>query len=586
MVEIRLGQGSEDDGQVRKVSAVEVPEHSGAEIPVGPGFPGTWDVAVPGVGEVTWEGFYTGPYRLDPGEIDGICRALLGIGPEEVPDAAGRELRPYVSDGSPVVSVVLHSATPMLKSLEADLDDTVNGRVADDVATYVETRAVSLARPGDLVVGRTAPWRAAAALAAETDGVELVEVPGIEYYYLSHALLRLAAMEGERSPVLARLIDTVRTRPQTLVRLYAVDLEIQIFLLYLKRAAGVPALRTDANSPEVGSYWNTKAPLHPTVTDAAALSVADLAPYEVMRAEAAVAPLGRRLGVRCPVVPGYAIDGRRPDIEAVHAQLVTAGRLFAERYGIVRGCLKPSEGGAGARIVPGLDLTDPVTLARQAERVWRAQETFVLEAHVDYLDSPLAPGVFLSPSGHVRDGHLAPGLTLQLTNGTSWQGNVFFEEEYAGQVGLSAAAYRTVRDALAELRDGFAGQDLSVVTAGFDFAVGRLGGRFGDEAQVVLQDPNLSSHGAEYLRFFRDRVLEKGGPGCAVTQVVDPALDLRALRARTDGRPPWSEVISSIPGRWGMLAVAADSPREAAARMAAWHDAWTEAGLIRPAPRR
>ncbi|MEU8539845.1 hypothetical protein AB0C52_07550 [Streptomyces sp. NPDC048717] len=577
------------------MSAVEVPEHSGAESPVQPvqpagppepEFPGTWDVVVPGVGEVTWKGFYEGPFRLDADEIDGICRALLGIGPEEVPAATGRELRPYVSDGSPVRSLVLHSATPMLNSLEADLDDTANGRVADDVATYVETRAVSLAGPGDLVVGRTRPWREAARLAARADGVGVVEVPGIEYYYLSHALLRLAVTEGERAPALARLIEAVRKRPETLVRLYAVDLEIQIFLLYLKRAAGVPALLTDANSHEVGSYWNTKAPLHPSVPDAAALSVAGLGPYEIMRAEAAVAPLGRRLGVTCPVVPGYAVDGRTPDTATVRDELVAAGRLLAERYGIVRGCLKPSGGGAGARIVAGLDLTDPDTLSRQAERVWRAQETFVLEAHVDYLESPLAPGVFLSPSGHVRDGHLAPGLTLQLTNGTSWQGNVYFEEEHARQLGLSTAAYRSVRDALAELRDGFDGHGLSLVTAGFDFAVGRLGGRFGDETQVVLQDPNLSSHGAEYLRLFRDRTLDRGGPGCAVTQVVNPVLDLAALRAHGEDRPPWSEVISSIPGRWGMLAVAADTPLEAGARMAAWHDAWTEAGLIRPAPRR
>jgi hypothetical protein len=546
------------------------------------GPPGTWRVKFADGTEFTWEGFYTGPAALSQEDLRGISRDLLGLELEDIPEAADRELRPYISDGTPVPSIILHSATPVLKSLRADMNDALNGNAPDDVATYVETRAVVLAGKQDLVVGRTATWRSAARLS----GVEMVEVPGIEYYYLTHAILRLAADYGPRSPALSRLIEELRARPDTLVRLYSLDRETQMVLLYLKRMAGIDVLYMDANSPEVAEYWNTKAPLHPSVEDAAALAVDRSEPDQTLAAEQALSPLRRRLNTNCAVLPGYTVDGRSPDVETVARRLLLAASLLHQRYGITRGCLKPSEGGAGARIVPGIDLSLPAKLRTLAERIFAAQEEFVLEAQVSYLSHQVGgQRIMLAPSVHIRHGHLTPGMTLQITNGTSWQGNVYVDEAACGSVGLSPGQYSTIRADLEDLHHNFAKAQLSVVTAGFDFAVGRVGGSFGDRVLVALQDPNLSSHGAEYLRLFLDSVAAQGGPGYGATKVVIPVAPLGELTksAKVSASGEWARVISAIPGRWGMLAIAAESPGAAVELITDWEQKWIANGLILPA---
>lgn len=545
------------------------------------GCPGTWRVTLGDSTEFLWQGFYTGPAALSQEDLQRISRELLGLGLEDVPQAAARELRPYVSDGSPVHSIIMHSATPVLKSLQADMNDALHGTAPDDVATYVETRAVVLAGSNDLVVGRTSTWRSAATLA----GVEMVEIPGIEYYYLTQAILQLAASQGPSAPPLRRLIEELRDHPDTLIRLYSLDRETQVVLLYLKRMAGIEVLYTDANSPEVAEYWNTKAPLHPTAQDASKLAGDGGSPDAILAAESALSPLTQRLGVRCTTVPGYTVDGKADDFAAVAARLAMAADLLRQRYGITHGCLKPSEGGAGARIVPGIDLSDTVQLRQMAERVYAAGEEFILEAQFSYIRHKVGgQQLTLSPSVHIRHGHLTPGMTLQITNGTSWQGNVYFDERVCTSVGMSPAQYHAIRADLEALHRGFGQAQLSVVTAGFDFAVGRIGGNFADEILVALQDPNLSSHGAEYLRLFLDQVAAEGGPAYGATKVINPVASLIELAGSAwHGSRDWARVISAIPGRWGMLAVAADTPGAAVELITEWEQKWVADGFIMPA---
>ena len=546
------------------------------------GSPGTWRVKLPDGTEFLWEGFYTGPATLSHQELQAISHDLLGLDLNDVPKAADCEFRPYVSDGTPVRSIVLHSATPVLKSLQADMNDALNRKPPDDVATYVETRAVALAGPQDLVVGRTHTWR----IAAELAGVTLLEMPGIEYYYLSHAILRLAADQGADAPTLARLIEELRTRPDTLVRLYSLDREIQMVLLYLKRMAGIDVLYTDANSPEVAEYWNTKGPLYPTVEEAVKAPTCQDEPAAKLAAERAQSALARRLGVACTVLPGYTLDGRAPAVGIVQERLSVAAGLLRNRYGIQQGCLKPSEGGAGARIVSGIDLSNAGQLRELGERLFAAHEQFVLEAQVEYLTYEVAGReIKLSPSAHVRHGHLTPGMTLQITNGTSWQGNIYIDEATCASVGMSPAHYCAIRANLEELHRGFERVGLGLVTAGFDFAVGRVGGTFGEQVLVALQDPNLSSHGAEYLRLFLDDVAANGGPAYGATKVVIPVAPFQKLRQRAEMAIPgsWVRVMSAIPGRWGMLAVAADRPDAAVELITDWEKKWIAEGLINPA---
>jgi hypothetical protein len=548
---------------------------------------GVWSIARNGGEAFRWEGFYTGPLALERDDLAAASRTLLGLELDDVPAAAARTVRPYVGEAGGVRAVVMHSATPGLRSLEADLADAESRRTPDDVATYVEARAVSLARPGDIVVGRTEPWR----LAAELAGVQAVTIPGTEHYYLSHAIIALAVKRGEQAPALASLASTLRDRPDTLVRLYALDLEMQLVLLLLARLAGLEWIYTDANSPAIAADWNAKAPLHPSVDDASTMSSAGRGPHAWLAAESELSPLARRLAVHVTTLPGYSIDAGPVDEQVFARKLETAAHLLRERYGLHRGCLKPSQAGAGARIVSGIALDDDGMLRHLAARAWPSREAYVLEAQVEYLHRRVAGAdLTLSPSGHIRDGRVAEGLTLQIMNGASWQGNIYVDEHSSPSVGLSVESYRSIGDAITNLHAGFSDRGLGLATAGFDFAVGQVGGAFADEVLVALQDPNMSSHGAEYLRHFLDGVRRAGGPRYGATKVVCPApgMTLAVLRALYEKSQPEEcpQVLASIPGRWGMIAVAAGSPVAATrALVRRERDLFERDAIIRVAPR-
>lgn len=517
------------------------------------GSPGSWQIELADGSSVTWEGFYAGPIELSPQELESICHRLLGMPLQAVPAAAEPVLLPSTHDNGTGPCIVIHSATPVLRNLQGDLDELARGH-ADDTATYMETRSVCLARPGDLVVGRTLPWR----MAAGYSEIEAVVVPGVEYYYLSQALIKLMADSDGQAPQVQRLVGFLREHPHTVVRLYSLDLELQIALLYLQRAAGLPRLFTDANSPEVAGYWNTKAPVHPRVTDVASLGASG--PEQLLAAETELAPMRRRLGLTYERLPGYAISTEHP------AEILAAARLLRSRYGLKTACLKPSKGGGGARVMPGLNLADEEDLQNHFKHFVGTGELFILEAQVSYIQLTIGgrPLPF-APSAHVRYGRVADGLTVQLTTGSQWQGNIYIDHRACAEIGVPSQTYDAIRRTVADLRTCLHTHTLDLITGGVDFAVGTVGGVFGDRVFVAIQDPNLSSHGAEYLRRFVEYLASIGGPPYAATKVIKPTL-AGDLPAQLDLRhAPLSEgtrfqVVCAVPGRWGMLAAGAASP--------------------------
>ncbi|NEE13985.1 hypothetical protein G3M58_46955, partial [Streptomyces sp. SID7499] len=79
----------------------------------------------------------------------------------------------------------------------------------------------------------------------------------------------------------------------------------------------------------------------------------------------------------------------------------------------------------------------------------------------------------------------------------SWRGNDYVDEAGWTALGLPRDAYRTVRAALEAVREAFRGPQSvadgshgGLVTGGIDFAVGRLGGAFGDRLLVGAIDFN------------------------------------------------------------------------------------------------
>ncbi|MCT2593754.1 hypothetical protein LHJ74_28270 [Streptomyces sp. N2-109] len=528
--------------------------------------------------DIRWAGFFTGHRVLDEGRVAGTAQQLLGMDCASVAEHAKRELSPYYADSAgKFPALLLHSATPTLRSLDGDLASLVADQVPHDVATYVEARSVFLGAAADLAVGRTAPW-------AEAVGhwrIPAVDVGDVEHYYLSHALLTLAIdhERGADTP-LGRIIGWLRDRPEAVIRLYALDLEMQIFLLWLRRKTGRHRLVTDANSPAVATRWNRKAHLHPTVEAARTLAEEGLSADALLIAEQLLSEAHQRLGLRIPVLPGYTVPRAGVSREAFVAGVLDAAELLRTRYGLRAAALKPSEAGDGARIVGDLDLTDTARLAAEARAAHPMGDDCLLEAWVDFLPAELdGARLPVVPSGQFRYGLVADGLTLQTLDGFSWRGNSSLDESGWVTLGLPGEAYRTIREALHAIRAAFVGPESlrdgshqGLATGGVDFAVGSVGGRFGDRLLVGAMDFNLSSHGSEYLRTFQDLARREGvSDRYAATRVFRPAATHTLARMEATAAalaPPGSmmRAVACVPERWGMVAATGPDPGTAAHR--------------------
>jgi hypothetical protein len=540
-----------------------------------------------------WKGFSTGPRVLSDEEVEEYCRLLLGHGVADVADRAARELLPFAEDSAAqevVRAVIMHSATRTTRGFEGDLSDVVAGRNPYDVAGYLESRAVTLAREGDVAVGRIAPWREAVTLA----GVTAVDIGAREYYYLSDALLTVAASPGHSA--LLPLLDWYRTHPNAVVRLYALDLETQIFLLWLKERLDLDILRVDANGPVVSASWNRKDHVHPTVPDALRVAADGLEPDDLLAREQRMSSAYQLLGMEIPVLPGYLVP-RGNDPEEFAGGVRAAARLLLERYGVERGCLKPCEAGDGARIVTGLDLHDEETLTRHAREAHQHGDAYALEAHVDFATCDIAGRRFIiTPSGHIHGGRVAEGLTLQLMNGCSWEGNATLLAEDFAAFGVPKSAYASMMAGLQAILDAFGGPQAeaqgcahSLVTGGIDFAVGRIGGRFGDRLVHGVIDLNLSSHGAVYMRAFQDALSGPAGPLHVATRVYRPAaqadLATTTSRAEQETAPNRAvRVVASVPDRWGMVGISGTSTADAVSAVEALVARLHAAGLVHGNP--
>ncbi|MFD9721536.1 hypothetical protein [Streptomyces sp. NPDC059076] len=529
--------------------------------------------------DVRWEGFFTGHRVLDEAQIAELAQRLLGVEHTAVAELARNELSPYYADSTgDLPALLLHSATPTLRALAGDLAALRTNRVPHDVATYVEARSVFLGAAADLSVGRTAPW----AEAVGRLGVPAVDVGDRDHYYLSHALLLLADAHerGDDTP-LGQLISWLGARPDALIRLYALDVEMQIFLLWLRRRTGLPHLLTDANSPAVATRWNRKRHLHPTVEAARTLDADGLPAGALLEAEQHLSEAHVRLGLELPVLPGYTVPRTGVDEDGFVAGVLEAAELLRTRYELGRAALKPSEAGDGARIIGNLDLTDVERLEAEARAAHPLGDDYLLEAWVDFLSVRLGDTALpVIPSGHFRYGRVADGVTLQVLDGYSWMGNSYVDEGAWKSLGLPEGAYRTIRAALEAIRAAFLGPQSvldgsheGLATGGIDFAVGRLGGRFGDQLLVGAIDFNLSSHGAEYLRAFQDTARRHGiDERYAATRVFRPSADqtltqLEAGVAAMASPGCLARAVACVPERWGMIAVTGTDPTTAALRI-------------------
>lgn len=537
--------------------------------------------------EVRWEGMFTGHRVLCAREVDEYAGRLLGVDASVIPTLTLNELVPHHAlAGVNPPALVLHSTTPTLRAFEGDAAELSARRHPHDVATYTESRSVYLVGAHDLCVGRTEPWREAVDLRR----VRAVDVVDTEYYYLSHALLAMASIhENGGDTPLGELVEWLGRRPEAVVRLYALDVETQIFLLWLRRKSGLERLQVEANAPVVSARWNRKSHIHPTVSQVIELPTAGLDAQGILVAEQQHSEAYRRLRMTVPVLPGYLVRRAGVGQAAFVADVLDAAELLRSRYHITVAALKPSEAGDGARIVGNLDLIDHDLLRAAAREAYRHGDDYLLEAWVEFLTARLDGSVRpVIPSGHFRHGRVAEGITLQSMDRFSWRGNIYLDDAAWAELGLPGAAYKTIRHSLETIHAAFLGpQSIAdgshqgLVVGGVDFAVGRVGGRFGDRTVVGAIDFNLSSHGAEYLRAFMDEAHALGtGERYGATHVFVPSAQatLRELeRAATVHAAPGALVraIACVPQRWAMIASTGTDPGHAMSRVRAIVDTMT-----------
>lgn len=517
-----------------------------------------WTVVVDG-GEIAWQS-YAGPLRFDETDFAIATRKLLSIEPGELPDLVLEHVE-FSSPRHGQPRLMVHSTTPYASSFETDLSAMVDGRPVMDLTTYVETRGLYLARSGDLVVGRTRPWREAVA----ARGVVRLSLPDTDHYYMSQALLRRAVDGGERDPVMRQIIEFLRRRSSAVVCPYDFEPEFQVLVIWLARMAGLRRIRVDANDFRLGR-WNGKRMLHPTVESALSLDVqaAHGSGPVTLDQEHRVSEAFQALGAALPVLPGYTVPWRANRHDFVRESL-RAGTLLKERYELTHACLKPSDGGNGGRIVPHIELDDSRRLEELSIGAWKLGGDQVLEAHVSYLRRDVGgEPVLTTPSAHVRSGELLEGLTLQFMRGTSWKGNMFVGAPAWAGLGLDNGMYVGLRKTMSDLHER-----LGLLHCGVDFAVGTVGGKFGDAVVAAVQDINPKVTGALFLREFMARYPAVGVG--AATRVLIPDATASAEKIRsvvskfsTAERP--CEEIAVVPGRWAMIATSGQTSMLAGAQ--------------------
>jgi len=517
-----------------------------------------WAVIVDG-DEVAWQS-YAGPLRFDETDFAIATRKLLATEPGELPELVAEHVE-FAAPSQGQRRLMVHSTTPYASSFETDLTAMIEGRPVLDLTTYVETRGLYLARSGDLVIGRTRPWRDGNA----AEGVERLVLPDTDYYYLSQALLRRAIDGGDRDPVIRRIIEFLRANPSAAVSPYDFEPEFQLFVVWLARVTGLGRIRVDANDSRLG-VWNRKRMLHPTVEAALSLeSQVNGQPGPVILArEHRSSEAFTHLRAPIPVLPGYAVLWQE-DRDDFCREMLRAGALLQGRYRLTHACLKPSDGGNGGRIAPGIELDDTVRLRELAAGAWKLGGDQVLEAHVSYFEREVGgERVLTTPSAHVRSGELLDGLTLQFMRGTSWKGNIFVGTEEWERLGLDQSVYTALRQTMTDLH-----RRLGLLHCGIDFAVGTVGGVFGDTVMAAVQDINPKVTGALFLREFMARHPEVGAG--AATRVLSPdaaasAERIHALVAQCSTAEQPCEEVGVVPGCWAMIATSATTSLRAGAQ--------------------
>lgn len=558
----------------------------------------SWTVSHQGK-EFNWD-IPTGPYRYYEKDLNIFAKDQLGINnPEEIELVANALLKPYIKDeGNPNYSpprIIMHSATDGIDSYGTDFKQLSTGQTPYGFDTFFNQRSISLASPGDMIIGRTDIWRESS---HHREDLEILDLESEELYQTSHALLHLA----ENNPTkLMPLINKIAETPDTMINLYTLDKDIQVFLIWLHKEVNnrrdelgyeqINALNLEANGPEVTKNWNQKGILHPSVEDALEIPnelISNISPHKLLELEGEKSQIGESLEVNIPRMPGYRIDFSN-DKNQFTDRFLLAANMMNERYGTERGVTKLVRSTDGTNIITNIDLTDSAKIREIAEEAHSKGDDYIFEAHVDYVKfNGLTTGeeIELVPSSHIIEGKASNMVTLQFTREGEWRGNIsinlneetpnFSKSEL---MGLTPEMISKITSSINDFANASVEKEIGLSVGGFDFAVGKLGGVFGDEVMVAPQDPNLRFFGAMFMYKFLEKAQNEFETEDiqVATRLIDPKDShtfekLKQLSEDMSENGKLYDLIAVVPPRFGMIAASGKTPKEAAENVLAFEE--------------
>ena len=520
------------------------------------------------------------------------CDDLLGYGLVQLRSTSKEILIPYHSSGEKRKSLVISSASTASASQEAECGILQSKGHIIDIPGAIEGRDARGAQEEDIALISTESGLRMARAKGNVDIINLADevvidncdgrtLKGSDIYYKADVLL-LLALTNPSNNVISRLVDVIKNN--SLIHLYNLDEETQIVLLWLARQANLAHLDVNANSPEVGIELTRKGFRYPTVEQALTVPYFE-DPFVMQREEWKLSQAATEINHHPDTIPGYVIT-RSGSQEEFLKKCLTAFMLLNTRYNFDIGWIKPDRGTDGGNqgelkiasqidsvreevakhlysgdISSALDiyttsLVNASEMMHWIDDMWDKGGDWIVEAKTNYflIRFPVngKEKIFTTtPSVHVIKGELRNTVSLQLTDGTAWGGNLICSrdtwnrlmgmlefdgrnknnpdliEQLEGIYDLMTEAIKSYVEAVNASDKYKSGQ----VRGGADLAIATLGGKFGHENIVVgIQDYNARANGCETAYALYDQAkMVYGEKGEAVTRNITPHIDFDAF---------------------------------------------------------
>lgn len=534
--------------------------------------------------------------------LNALSENVFGESLDHTLNKARRTLKPFSAKGHHSKSLIISSATSSSGSQESEIDFREKHGHPIDIPGAIEGRDTRSSKKGDVALISTHPGLVMARAKGDVKIINLADenvvstdtkiLTGADIYYKADGLL-LLILTNPKSKVLTDLRNEMAGG--AVVYPYNLDEETQLCLLWLAKTGNISEVKVNANSPDVAVNLTRKSFKYPSVEDALTVKrVSD--PHTMQINEWKLSSAAKEVNFHPDFMPGYFIS-RGNDIGLFKAKAISALMLMSSRYGFNSAWSKPDRGTDGGNqeliqispisnsVMEGINMAldsgnieaalevyiqsqQMPALNSRIEKMWSVGGDWVLEATTNYFNIPFAVDgkivqLRTAPSVHLIDGEPRKTISLQILDGQAWGGNFICSEENWKELVMlindkrftqSPKLRSEIADAYAEMTSKISGYTKAInssakyrdgqVRGGADLAIATLGGRFGNELVVGVQDYNARANGCETAYSLYDYAKEQyGSKGEAVTRNISPLHDFNYFQENI------GQVIKNVNGR-------------------------------------